>query len=504
MSVSGLGQFALGQPVPNRDHAVCVSLPTVRDLVGYEEKSPETLSHLGSGYPRFVQHRFIRQLIEIQENTTEKKEKESFLFANLQHCRYAIEKFSMRAAKVYERDGFTWMQVDKGSRDSLNANAFLQHTGGSISSRQAEDILSKNGLLKQKEKISVKADPIDFAQKIIAEVHGEGVSPEKVLFASSGANAFYALFRSAYYRGLKKGKTLWVRLGWLYLDTIETMELIAEEEADIITLVNPTDLTGLKTIFEEQGTRIAGIVTEFPTNPLLQSCELEEVKVLCDQVDALLIVDPTMASPKNAKVAHLADVLVNSLTKYACSEGDNMIGSLVFPEHSNRGFELFEPTKNILSPPFERDLLRLCEQLPFYSKFVEKTNKSILHIVDFLESSNSIKKVFWAYQKENNFSFQKMAGEEKSGCVVSFEVKGDFESFYNQLRMLKSPSFGTEFSLCCPYVYLAHYQMTKSVKGIEQLKKAGISPYLCRLSVGLEDPSEIVSTLEDALRQMKR
>jgi cystathionine beta-lyase/cystathionine gamma-synthase len=46
--------------------------------------------------------------------------------------------------------------------------------------------------------------------------------------------------------------------------------------------------------------------------------------------------------------------------------------------------------------------------------------------------------------------------------------------------------------------------MTKSVKGIEQLKKAGISPYLCRLSVGLEDPSEIVSTLEDALRQMKR
>jgi cystathionine gamma-synthase len=124
--------------------------------------------------------------------------------------------------------------------------------------------------------------------------------------------------------------------------------------------------------------------------------------------------------------------------------------------------------------------------------------------VDFLESSNSIKKVFWAYQKENNFSFQKMAGEEKSGCVVSFEVKGDFKSFYNQLRMLKSPSFGTEFSLCCPYVYLAHYQMTKSVKGIEQLKKAGISPYLCRLSVGLEDPSEIVSTLEDALRQMKR
>lgn len=504
MSVSGLGQFALGQPVPNRDHAVCVSLPTVRDLVGYEEKSPETLACLRSGYPRFIQHRFIKQLIEIQERTTDKKGKKSFLFAELKHCHSAIKKFSMRGAKVYERDGFTWLQVDEGSQEALNANAFLQHTGGSISSRQAEDVLSKSGLLKRKEKISNKANPVRFAQEIIAEVHGEGVSPDKVLFASSGANAFYSLFRSAYDNGLKQGKGLWIRLGWLYLDTIETMELVAEKESDIITLVNPTDLNGLKTIFAKHGTRIAGVVTEFPTNPLLQSCELEEVKVLCDQVDALLIVDPTMASPKNAKVAHLGDVLVNSLTKYACAEGDNMIGSLVFPEHSNRGSELFESTKNILSPPFERDLLRLCEQLPFYAKFVEKTNKSILQIVDFLESSNSIKKVFWAYQKENKSSFQKMAGEEKSGCVVSFEINGDFKSFYNHLHMLKSPSFGTQFSNCCPYVYLAHYQMIKCAKGIEMLRKAGISPFLCRLSVGLEDPNEIISTLEDALQRMTK
>ena len=66
MKTSGLGKFALGQAVHNRDHAVCVSLPLVSDLVGYEEKKPETLQAMSSGYPRFVQHRFLRDLTGLE------------------------------------------------------------------------------------------------------------------------------------------------------------------------------------------------------------------------------------------------------------------------------------------------------------------------------------------------------------------------------------------------------------------------------------------------------
>ena len=95
--------------------------------------------------------------------------------------------------------------------------------------------------------------------------------------------------------------------------------------------------------------------------------------------------------------------------------------------------------------------------------------------------------------------FRQRAGEDKPGCVISFELKGNFESFYNSLSMLKSPSFGTEFSICCPYVYLAHYRMIKTEKGRYALKKAGISPQLCRLSVGLEETDDIIQTLQDAL-----
>ena len=52
----------LGRRIPDRLHAVSVSLPTMRDLVGYEEKDPAIVRQIASGYPRFVLHPCLRQL----------------------------------------------------------------------------------------------------------------------------------------------------------------------------------------------------------------------------------------------------------------------------------------------------------------------------------------------------------------------------------------------------------------------------------------------------------
>ncbi len=502
MSVSGLGEFALGQAVPNREHAVCVSIPTISHLVGYEKKDHRTMSQINSGYPRFVEHRLIRQLIQVEEKKTGINERKSFLFANKEHCQAGLSRFSIEEFEILEREEYFCLRLPHGSTHAKNISSFVQHTGGTLSSRHAENILVNSGQFLRKESIQLMDNPSHFAQKVIAQVHGEGVSREKVLISSSGANAFYSLFHNAYHHFHEKGKTIWVRLGWLYLDTIKTMEMVSNNKNEIITLTDLQNPSELESIFSRYGRQIAGVVTEFPTNPLLQSCNLEKVRELCNQANALLIVDPTMASPKNAKVAHLSDVLVNSLTKYASWAGDVMIGSLVFPDHSELGQELFESTKNLICPPFNRDLLRLCEQLPNYASFVERTNQTLFRVVDFLNSHPLIQKVYWAYQDDFFKTFQKMAGDGKAGCVVSFEVKGNFESFYNQLRMLKSPSFGTEFSLCCPYVYLAHYDLIQSTKGLKTLKEAGISPSLCRLSVGKEEPEEIIECLREALQAM--
>ena len=80
MRVSGLSHFPHGQPVPLRDHAVCVSLPTFNDLIGYEEKRSETLAVMRSGYPRFVKSHFITELSNHLSKVAGGKDSEIFFF----------------------------------------------------------------------------------------------------------------------------------------------------------------------------------------------------------------------------------------------------------------------------------------------------------------------------------------------------------------------------------------------------------------------------------------
>src|SRR6516165_8878872 len=52
----------LGQPIPASTHAVSVALPRWQDVVGYEEKKPEVVERLSTGYPRFVVHPLVHEL----------------------------------------------------------------------------------------------------------------------------------------------------------------------------------------------------------------------------------------------------------------------------------------------------------------------------------------------------------------------------------------------------------------------------------------------------------
>src|SRR3974390_483650 len=52
----------LGRPIPASPHAVSVALPRWQDVVGYEEKKPEVIKALRSGYPRFFIHKQVEEL----------------------------------------------------------------------------------------------------------------------------------------------------------------------------------------------------------------------------------------------------------------------------------------------------------------------------------------------------------------------------------------------------------------------------------------------------------
>src|SRR5215207_9116765 len=59
--MSAFRPLPLGQRIPGSPHSVSCSLPTMRDVRGYEEKDPEVTKHMTSGYPRFVVHPFAKK-----------------------------------------------------------------------------------------------------------------------------------------------------------------------------------------------------------------------------------------------------------------------------------------------------------------------------------------------------------------------------------------------------------------------------------------------------------
>jgi cystathionine gamma-synthase len=70
-------------------------------------------------------------------------------------------------------------------------------------------------------------------------------------------------------------------------------------------------------------------------------------------------------------------------------------------------------------------------------------------------------------------------------------------AFFDALKISKGPNLGTNFSLCCPYTILAHHDE------LDFVEHCGISRYLVRVSVGLEDPHWLIARFHEALDGLK-
>ncbi|MFL0782382.1 MAG: PLP-dependent transferase, partial [Prochlorococcus sp.] len=82
------------------------------------------------------------------------------------------------------------------------------------------------------------------------------------------------------------------------------------------------------------------------------------------------------------------------------------------------------------------------------------------------------------------------------GCLLSFELKGGLpaaQRVYDQLRVCKGPSLGTDFTLVCPYVLLAHYNE------LNWAESCDVPRHLLRVSVGLEAADELWERFQSAL-----
>src|SRR5690606_10035434 len=133
---------------------------------------------------------------------------------------------------------------------------------------------------------------------------------------------------------------------------------------------------------------------------------------------------------------------------------------------------------------------------------LERINRNTVELVRFLEGHSAVEAVHWAYSGKSGENYAKLARRPESpGGLVSVKLREALERVFDRLNVAKGPSFGVVFTLACPFLYLAHYDLVSTKEGREKLLSHGIDPELIRISVGTEEIGDIIATFEKALRE---
>lgn len=475
----------------------------MKDVRGYEEKNPETLRHLTSGYPRFVVHPFTPQLIEhVTSRTPSLAGRTLWLTTSAKMAGMLAAHLGGTAnhAEVFCHHGMHGTSHPASSHLQALAKTFLQNVGGFLSSREAEDHLVRLKLIPAPYPEDTFKGDAGAAVRDALQRALPGTTSADLLLAPSGMSAIHAAFRACADLQSERGRTTWLQLGWLYLDTIAILKKFTNSPDDYVYVRDPLDFDVIGRIFAQHGEKLAGVFVELPTNPLIQTTDLRRLADLCRKYGAKLIVDPSIVSIFNVDVLPHCDVVAASLTKYTASEGDLLAGVCAVNPAGADADQLRRRVSNVAEQIYPRDLARLALEISSVDDVLERIHANTAKVAAFLETHPAVRDVFWALHPASRENYLKLARHPNAtGGMITFTLCGDLTRFYDRLRLPKGPSFGMKTTLICPFMYLAHYDLVTTPAGLAELAASKLDPNLLRLCCGTEPAEEIIGALGEAL-----
>ena len=477
-------------------HAVSVSLPTIADVVGYESKFNSVMRQMQSGYPRFFMNMFVR---EVQLDVFKREDLSAgfdLIPVSSVHAISLINKQLGKDFQIVSAEGFDFIKIEKTSEYLPGIKSFIQNNGLNPSSRKAEDYLLKKGILT--EEFYEEKESGDSAETIVKKYLAEAYevkSPDDVILCNTGMNAVYTAYEAIKSVQAKKGRSLFVQLGWLYLDTIEIIRKYSDDKYFQITSNNLDELESWLTIHHQE---VAGLLTEVPNNPLIQCLDLPRLRGMTKKYGIPLVIDATIATPFNMEVLEYCDIITESLTKCACGNGDVMMGAIIVNSKSEVAAACNEFIPALAERPYSKDIQRLAFKIKSYRSRVAKISVNTIALLDYLKHSKQITAIYSALNPEYIDNFLKVRKNEAAlPGLISILFDKKLYRYYDQLRFPKGPSFGTEFTLAMPYVYLAHFDLLRTPDGRKYLEGIGLKSELLRISVGTEPIDEIIRVFEE-------
>jgi methionine-gamma-lyase len=264
-----------------------------------------------------------------------------------------------------------------------------------------------------------------------------------------------------------------------------------------VTFVDTKDPENIRSAMKPN-TRL--IFLETPANPTLDMTDLEAVcQIAHEQEGCRVMVDNTFCTPYLQKPLTMGvDVVVHSATKYLNGHGDVIAGFVVGSQElmdEVRTFGLKDMTGASLSP-FNAFLIgRGMKTLDIR---MERHCANAKTVAEFLRDHPAVEKIY--YPGFEDFPQYELATRQMKlpGAMIAFEVTGGLEGGKKVMDNVHLCSLAV--SLGDAETLIQHpASMTHATYTPEELEEAGISQGLVRLSVGLENPEDIIADLKQVL-----
>ena len=481
-------QLPLGTVLPAFPHGTVVSLPTLADVDGYERRDAAVWSRIRAGYPRFVLNELVAAARDRAAARAGFDPARSLALHSARAASQAIALSAPAAARVHDLGDWALLEVDAASLE--RAAKIVQHAGLRLASRAAEDWLAAR---------AASAGPVEaLAQALLPWVRPAAVGDLRV--TPSGMNAVAAAIEAARAVQRPQGRTAWLQLGWLYVDSAEFLRKTLAPGETLVVIDDVADRAAIERFFAAHRGRVAGVLAELPTNPRLTSPDLAHLSALATREGALRLLDPSSSGLVNVDLMPHADILVTSLTKYAAARGDVMAGLVVVHPSAPCADELRRAAFGWIGPVAAGDTQALLAQLAEMEAVAQAQNRNARIIADHLARHPAVSRVLTADRGPTAAAYDAVArGPARPGSLITFELKGDLAAFYDRVALPKGPSFGLRFTLLCPFLWLSHHELVTTPEGRARIQAAGLHPDLIRLSVGIEPVETLIARLDAAL-----
>jgi methionine-gamma-lyase len=261
-------------------------------------------------------------------------------------------------------------------------------------------------------------------------------------------------------------------------------------------LLNLVDLSVLK---GEISHRTKVIYFETPANPSLEIIDIKAVCSIAAATGITVVVDNTFATPYSQRPLDLgAHVVVHSATKYISGHGDVVAGIAIGKDRDyvqKLKFGYLCEFGGVMSPFTAWLLVRGIKTLALRMR-EHQTNA--LAIANYLKGHPKVQKVY--YPGLPDFPGHALAATQMSGfgAMVSFEINGGLNQAKELVNNLQLFKLAVSLGDCESLVQLP-FAMTHRSYTAKEVKDAGLSPGLIRLSIGLEHKEDLVADLDKAL-----